>query len=119
MFIVPSQRDAKLRQERHVSATCRPAGAFGLGWSRAINMALLTELCRASFSVLRSSLIQWQCTPALSPLRGEGVGALGVGSLLTWATNLVRIRRRCTPPLDANRPSQNHRRTWDDGRGDL
>src|SRR5437867_10997868 len=60
MFIVPSQRDVKLRQERHVSATCRPAGAFGPGRSRAINMALLTELCRASFSVLRSSLIQWQ-----------------------------------------------------------
>src|SRR5438093_431163 len=70
MFIVHSQRDAKLRQERHVSATCRPAGAFGLMRSPAINMALLTELCRALLLVPRSSLIQWQCTPA--PLVGEG-----------------------------------------------
>ena len=51
-----------------MSATCRPARAFGPVRSRAINMSLLTELSAATSPVLRSSLIQWQCTPALSPL---------------------------------------------------
>src|SRR2546427_9263901 len=68
MFIVSGGREPKLRQERHVIATCRPAGAFGPVRSRTISMALLTELCRESFSVLRSSLIQRSAPrPALAP----------------------------------------------------
>src|SRR5438093_10071703 len=49
--IVPGGREPKLRQERHVTATCRPAGAFGRVRSRAINMSLLTELSAATLEL--------------------------------------------------------------------